>query len=286
MRDDNSLDLVDALNSAIKANRAEIILSQSDVVRLTKLDVREQEGLAALLFRRSDPNAAVPIFEHAKTRKLRKSDKSSDEAVAVSSHLFINLREIKGQHNSTHRAIIEEMPGIGRTYMQNIINIVLRDTPYMYEHRGGDDKETYSIVTVDGIKSETIADSLKDSAIQHVTLTRPGKLTGMDTEGLVSPVDETLRLIIRAKHGRVVEFLERIKTWMRINGWTNMLVRVDMPDHRSRNVSIEREAGAAEALFVRADPIDVTTALDVCSDVISDELCARAKEFFARRTGW
>jgi molybdopterin/thiamine biosynthesis adenylyltransferase len=35
---------VSALNSAINANRAEIILSKSDVVRLTKLEIREQEG--------------------------------------------------------------------------------------------------------------------------------------------------------------------------------------------------------------------------------------------------
>jgi hypothetical protein len=44
---DDSIDVVSALNSAINANRAEIILSKSDVVRLTKLEIREQEGLAA-----------------------------------------------------------------------------------------------------------------------------------------------------------------------------------------------------------------------------------------------
>jgi len=277
----DTLDVAHILRQAIDANKAEMVLSTSDVVRLTDLEIRKKDGLAVLLFRRSDPMAAVPIFEHSRTRQLRKSDKSEDEGVAVSAHLFVHLTPFAGTEYPTYKAILEEMPSLGRTYIEHIIGDALRDYRYTYDDYGID-KETYSILELHGIKSEQLSDALKNSTIQHVTLTRPGSIEGMDSEGLVAPIEERFRLIIRAEPDKVLHVLGRIKEWMRGNDWKNMIVRVDMPEKRSRNVTVDREAGVADAFFVRSEQIDVKKALDNCSDIVSDELCAKAKTIFAQ----
>jgi hypothetical protein len=56
---------------------------------------------------------------------------------------------------------------------------------------------------------------------------------------------------------------------------------MDMPENRSRMVSLAREADAADILFVRSVPIDVKRPLDACTDTINEELVAKAQELFA-----
>src|SRR5262249_13496796 len=113
-----TLDVRSVLVTAIKANKAELVLKSQDVVRLTVLDVRPKQKIAVFLFRRSNPDAPAPVFEHIKTRKLRKSDKGPEEAPALSAHMFVRLGEIPDAAHPTYHAILEEVPGLSRTYIQ------------------------------------------------------------------------------------------------------------------------------------------------------------------------
>jgi len=190
-------DVEHALRDAMEAGRAQLVLRNQDVVALTAIDVRPAQRVAVLLFRRSDPNAATPIFEHQPTRRIRRADKADDEAVAVSAHLFVNLDGIEGGH-PTYRAIMEEVPGLGRSYVHHLIADILRDTTYLYTDRRGEQKETYTVLDFHGIKSDKIGDVMARSTIPFVQLVRPGKLEGFDTEGMVVPRDDKMTLSIRA----------------------------------------------------------------------------------------
>jgi hypothetical protein len=134
-----------------------------------------------LAFRRSDPNAATPIFENTRTNKLRRSDKRNDEAVAVSAHLLVDLTADEGP-NPTYKAVLEEVPGLGRTYVQGILAEVLRENKYNFKNRRGQDKETYTVIDLNGVKSQTIHGALETSAsVPYVMLVRPGNIEGLDS---------------------------------------------------------------------------------------------------------
>src|SRR5260370_6564737 len=152
--DNKKLHVREVLENAIKKNRASLVLKNKDVVRLTAMDVRPKDDIAILLFRRSDPEAATPIFEDERTRKLRKSDKKPTEAIAVSAHMFIRLGGIQDAGHPTYQAILEEGPGLSRTYVQTLLHDIVKDIRYEYTDKRGEKKETYTIVEFHGRKSQ------------------------------------------------------------------------------------------------------------------------------------
>lgn len=282
LADGETLDVQDIMAKAIKSGNAELSVQGSDVVRLTTMEVRPRDKLAVLLFRRSDPAAATPIFEHGRTRKLRKSDKKKEEGVAVSAHLFVHLTEIAGRGHPAYRTILEEVPGISRSYVQALLHDIVSDRSYEFTDHRGDKKQTYTLATLDGLKSEKVSGALKDSVVPYVTLVRPGNVKGMDTGGLVEAREERMKLVIKAKPKDTLEVLKKIQSFARRNEWSNMLVQVDMPEKRSRIVSIAREADAADILFVRSEQVQVASALDTATETINEELVTKAKEMFAK----
>ena len=135
-------DVVHVLQRAIVKGSAEITLANSDTVRITSCVVRERERVAVILFRRSDPAASTPFFEQPTTRALRKSDKKPDEAVAVSAHLFVSLDPIPNLENPMYKAIREEIPSLGRSYIEEVMQHVLREFVYTYNDRNGEENDT------------------------------------------------------------------------------------------------------------------------------------------------
>jgi hypothetical protein len=153
---------------------------------------------------------------------------------------------------------------------------LLRKHTYNYTDRNGEEKETHSIIEITGIKSQNLSDALKDSSIHQVVLSRMGSLGGMDSEGLICPRDETFRLYVKASPDKVSLTLAKIRSFAKANNWDDVVVRVDFPENRSRNVALDRDADAAEAFFVRAEQIVVRTPLEVCTDTINEELIDHA----------
>lgn len=280
-RDDGKLDVENVLQSAITRGKANFVLRNRDVVRLTAMDVRPKDNIAILLFRRSDPDAANPIFENEKTRKLRPSDKRPDEGIAVSSHLFIRLDGVEDAAYPTYCAILEEVPGLSRTYIQALLHELLSDARYNYTDQRGQKKETYTMVDFHGVKSEKVGGALKgESVVPSVTLVRPGNVKGLDTEGLVIPREERMKLVIRAEPRQTLRIIRKIQDWMGHHNWPKMLVQMDMPEQRSRLVALAREADAADILFVRSVPIDVKNQLEACTATINEELVEKAQALF------
>jgi hypothetical protein len=282
----DTLDVENALHGAIADGTAQTILQNHDVVRLTRMDVRADDNIVVLLFRRTDPDASTPIVENLDTRTLRPLDKQENDAMAVSAHLFIELGSIEGAIHPTYRAILEEVPGLGRTYVNHIFADVLRKLKYDYTDHRGDVKETYTIVDFHGIKSETIGNALRGAAMPYVELVRPGTVGGLDSEGLVIPRQQRMKLMLRATPAQTLPLLGRIKDWAFGEDWTDVLVRVDLPENRSRMVTLAREIDAADVLFVRSEEINVSQPLDVCTETINEELVAKAKGMFADAAGW
>lgn len=126
---DDSLDVESVLKNVIAQDRATITLRNQDIIRITDFHVDERNQIATILFRRSDPDASKAVYEHRPTRRIWKPNTTPDDAVAISAHLFINLESIT-EINPSYSAILEEIPGIGRTYIKAILANLMREVKY------------------------------------------------------------------------------------------------------------------------------------------------------------
>ncbi len=158
------LDALSILQDAVDAGTATIIIEDEDVVTLTDVKLTDEEDLVTLLFRRSDPAAPAPVFEDRRSRKksLRPSDKQPHEAEAVSAHMFVRLEARADRVHPTYPVVIEEMTGLGRSYMQGILRAVIGGRKYSFKDDRDHEHETYTIAEVQGVPSETIGDALRD----------------------------------------------------------------------------------------------------------------------------
>lgn len=275
---DDEIDVEDIVNRAIKDDRAKYVLKNKDVVRITKFDVRRDVGIGTFLFRRSDPDATTPMWEDQVTKKIRDADKSEHDALTFSAHLFVELANTGGAR-PMHRAILEEIPGLGRTYVQALLGDLLRGHKYEYKDRRGAIKETNTLVDFEGIKSDTLNKAVgQGSEIEYVELVKPPDVRGLDTESVV-PKEMRMKLYLRTSPDTAFPIINRIKAWSE-KEWKDVRVRINMPENRSRMVSIARTQDAADVLFVRARPVTVADPLKACTEIVNEQLLAKAIEHF------
>lgn len=276
--DEDRIDFQDIVGRAIDDDRAKLVLRNKDVVRITKLEVRKDLGVAILLFRRSDPDAATPVWEDQVTREIREADKKKDDALAVSCHLFVELKS-SGGPQPTHRAVLEEIAGLGRTYIQAILSDLLKSHKYNYKDKRGQLKETYTMIDFEGVKSDTLNKAVgQGSEIEYIELVKPPEVKGLDTEGVV-PRPVRMKLYLRTSPERALPIINKIKKWSE-NRWKDVRVRINLPEDRSRMVSVARERDAADVLFVRALPVKVKKPMKPCTDTVNEELLAEAVKVF------
>ncbi|WP_146617684.1 hypothetical protein [Rhodoplanes serenus] len=276
--DPEKIDVQDVINRAIAEGRAELVLRNKDIVRITKLDVRPDIGTAVFLFRRSDPDASTPMWEDQATRAIREADKKENDALTVSSHLFVELIS-NGGPRPMHRALLEEVPGLGRTYVHTLLSGILRSHKYNYKDRRGVDKETNTLIDFEGIKSENLNSAIgQGSEIEYIELVKLPEMKGLDTEGL-APREVRWKLYLKASPENAIPIINRVKKWSE-KEWKDVRVRINMPEDRSRMVSVARAQDAADVLFVRAVPVTVTKPMKPCTDVVNEELLSKALEVF------
>lgn len=279
------LDVADLLETAIANSKASVVVKQNDVITLTRLDLRPAQKLAVLLFRRSDPAAPTPIFEHQRTKKLRPADKQTDEAEAISAHLFIHLTPLPAER-PTYRAIMEEVPGLGRSYMQWLVKEVVRQAKYSYIDRHEETRETYTLPEFRGLPSESLGDALKTGEIKYVELVRPPRVQGLDVVGLI-PHPERMRLTVKATtRTAMLAAIDRVKLWSAKHDWPRLRVMIGTDNERSRVVDIAREQDAADVLFIKSEQVITKKPLDQCTAEVNDELADHAIKMFKDTKSW
>lgn len=283
--DDGTVDVLSVLQDALKADQATFVINKHDVVRLTAIEHLPKQEMVVLLFRRSDPDLAAPVFENRKTRALRLSDKGEDDAEAVSAHLFLSTRPAFTP-NPTYRAILEEVPGLGRTYVQAIMKQVLRDRPYEYEDDRGQAKNTYSVVVFGGVPSETLGQAIRRGGIKYIELVRAPRLDGLDTAGLVAHA-ERLKLSVKESDRGNLDIIRRVRGWANAHEWRDLRVQIATGDDRTRVVEVAREADAADVLFVKSELMtDIKPPLLQCTEKVHNTLSLRAADVLNSDAGW
>jgi hypothetical protein len=274
------MDIVTVVRQAIGQPTGELETRGNDVIRVAAVEIYPRRKMAALLFRRSDPNAGTPIFEHTVTKKLRRSDKQIDEGVAVSAHVFVHFGGTPDETLPTYNAILEEMHGVSRTYIQALLTKILRDYEYTYTDHRGEEQSTHTLVEFFGLKSEKVSAALQQSTVPYILLVRPGNIEGLDIGGEAVATDQRMKIVLKAKHGRTMDIIDKILPWARKRHWRDVVVRLNLPEDRSRMVFLTREQDAKDVLFIRSEPVKVKSRLDPCAETVNEELAAKAAQMF------
>lgn len=280
---DDTQDVSSILLDAIEKGIASYEVKQNDTVRITGLDIRPADDMAIILIRRRDEDAATQVFENGNTGDLWKPDVEPEQAPAISAHLFIRLTPSGGPY-PCHRVILEEIPGLGRTYIQYILQKVLAPFEYEYMDEKGKVKSTYTIPTISGIPSATLGEALRGGGIKYVELVRPAQLDGLDMTGLVSH-PQRMRLSVRSDQNPL-DMIARVRDWAVAHDWQNVRVQVETSDDRTKVVEISREADAADVLFIRSEVVNTRGLIDVCTDTINEELTSLAKARLLSDDDW
>lgn len=267
------LDVASVLSSAIGTPNGELVVEAKDTIRITRVQTFSDKNVLAVLFRRGDPDASRQIYETPEGR-LRESDKKPEEKVAISAHLFIDLHSPKGKPGR-HRAALEEVPGLGRTYVQALLSNILRAEEYDYMDRNGELKKTHTLISVDGVPDQKLSNG-SDFSISEVTLVRPPNVEGLDEPGVIAQ-EVKMRLKVETTDQNMMSKIGGIVRWAKSHDWDDVKVRVDLPEDRSRVVSVVRANDAADIVFLRSKLVKTKKPMEQCTDKINEELLDLAK---------
>jgi hypothetical protein len=276
----NKLDALSLLRASIGKEWGKINLASNDECKITQVSLSKDKKFAAVLFRRSSPDASTPFFGNRNTGALRKADRSDEEDLAVSAHLFIDMSFDNSRKNK-YRAILEEVPSLGKSYVHSVIYKILKSNEYSFTDRNGQDKTTFTACRFDGYASENLLQAIGKGSVPFVELVRTPVLDGLDSEAF-RVKEQKQRIYLRAGGGSVMEKIKTLKDWATGQNWDELRVQVRLPDGRSRLVPIAREDDAASVLFVRAQQVYVAADIDVCCENVEMQLFGQAIEVFSK----
>lgn len=280
----NETTVFSILKAAVDKKTAALKLPGGDTVRITAVAHRPADGVVVLIFRRRNPKASTQVYEHADSSGIREADRGPKEDPAVSAHLFVQTASHAGSLGS-HRAIIEEVQGLGPSYMKTLLDEVVRAIEYDAIDSRGAAVKTTTKIDLWGVPSENLKSSVQKNGFNYIEIVKDADLDGLDTEGInVKP--ERLRLYPKRIPGvDNASLLRRVKKWADGRGWSEVFVQVSEND-KTKVVKLGRDADAATTLFVRADPVTVATDIKACSDKVNEELLAKAVSMFADNASW
>lgn len=265
-----------ALHRAIKNNKASTVTANGDEVELLQAVHDQKRNTVVLLFHRGSPNAADPMYrkkdKKSRVVTVRAATKAADEEQSLSAHFVIST---KPETAGRYKCALEEVPGISLAAIEPIIASALREYPYDYTDRRGQSAETYCTVKSAGIKSATLADSLKRGHINYLTLIRPADPNLVDAEGIFHPMDQRMKIKIDKTTIDNKGFFDKLGDYIKgaqDEGWEHFDVDVTFENERHRTIKVERDQAAQEVLFVKAEEVTVIKELSLCTTTIVDEL--------------
>lgn len=282
--DGSDLTALHVLQVAADKKTAKHELAGGDTVRISKVVHRPADNLIIVLFRRRNPNAATQVFEDAEKESIRPAERGPKDDPAVSAHLFIDTRGTTADGATGYRSIMEEVQGLGSSYMKLLLDETVRAQEYDYVDSRSQPGKTSTKIDFFGVKSDNLSKTVTKNGFDFIELVKSPDLQGLDTEGLkVRP--ERLRIYPKRRGGGAAGLMGRVVDWAKSNGWDDVSVQVRVED-KTKVVKIGRDADAATTLFVKADLVRVSKDLPACSDVVNEELVREALKMFATNSGW
>lgn len=273
--------VLDAINEAINKDKAWIKQSNGEIVDLVKAEYDSANKTVVLLFHRANPDAADPTYRKKNKGKItvRVGDRDDEEEQSVSCHLLIRVTP---REYVKYYAVLEEIPGLSMATIREVMAKTLNEYEYKFDKKLKKktiEETTYCTIRAEGIKSETVADALKTGKANFITLTRTADAAYADSEGILEPVIETMKLRVK---GILEEANWKVKMGALIekakgDGWQKFNVEIALPGNRTRQVILDREQNAKEILFVKADQVSLDNEITICSTDFHADLVKKGR---------
>lgn len=264
---------VASLQMAVEAGQAvQLINNESAAIRIRGLEHDRQNEILFILFAYSDKNVTDPVFENLDTGDLRTEPKLDGEGVAVSAHMAIDLRPI-GQGVSSYKAVLEDVPGIGRSKIAPFMTYLFRQVPKaQWAAPDGSVKSCRPLFEINGRMSDTLRNDLEGGRLSMIELVQHHvEGDAFDEEGAIVEQVRSLKLSI-APQGigeNPIDFVNRIRGRARDMGYPNMKIRWTHGRQKSAEFGTARE-DAGDVLVFKTTQMRSEDPLSQCDEEIRE----------------
>lgn len=261
--------------------------SSFSVVETKYLD--DEERYFAILFQHANGRASDPAFAELKTGKSRTVRKQYGEGVAVSCHLIIDTQSFNKLHPNKYSAILEEVPGLTKGMIADILTYFLREnTNFSFLRKLENNKEiSYRpILKIDYLASHSFAESFKTGYLCGITATRTLKDTS-ELDEIGADVIREERLIIytpKSIRDRALNIIAKVIPLAKERGFSRLRISryenkrktttsYDIPDNI--NSYEETVQSISEAQFAVREKINLSSQIETCQNCIHTELSSK-----------
>lgn len=273
------------LNARVQAGSAVHKLDhEQKVVRVSQIAFypnERQPTHACLLLTYGDVTGADPSFGNMQTGAIRTARKRTNEANAVSAHLVVKLRFKSSHGNHWYDALLEDIPGIGKTKIQPALTAMLRECQgFDYVDMEGRNAQARPSFVLEPKDAEDLSRDVSGGSLKYFIAVKELAHTALDEEGYIEEVQETRKLRpADTVDGNGPTFLERLKNvfrWASANGYGQVKVVYDRRDGRGRTITLDSPREDSEDFLIKKiEKLELNNAIDQASDSIRDELVQR-----------
>lgn len=241
----------------------------------------QQPTHACLLLTYGDVTGADPSFGNMQTGAIRTARKRANEANAVSAHLVVKLRYRTRNGKRWYDALLEDVPGIGKTKIQPVLTALLCQCEhYGYENAEGQQDRARPRFVLEPKESEDLNRDVSRGSLKYFVAVKELEHMALDEEGYIEEVQESRKLLpAEVVDGTAPTFMQRLTNvirWASGNGYDRVKVVYHRNDGRNRTITLDSPREDAEDLLIKKiDKIELDMAIDQASDSIRAELVER-----------
>ena len=277
-----------ALRGVFEAGQAvQLLNKETAAIRLRDLQVDEENDILFLLLAYADKNVTDPVFETLENGELRTEPKLEGEGVAVSAHMAIDLRPNE-PGVSAYRAVLEDVPGIGRSKIAPFLTALYRQAPRIqWAAPDGSVKNCRPQFDIDGRMSDTLSNDLREGRLSMIELVQyhvDGD--GFDEEGAIVEQVRTLRLSVAPQGAgeHAIDLINRVRGRARELGYPNMKVRWTHGRQKTAEFGTARE-DAGDVLVFKTTEIRSDQALAQCDGELQEDRINGLRELLLEERG-
>lgn len=250
------------------------------IVRLAEIEwfpAPEEPTHACLLFTYGDVTGADPSFGHMGTGAVRTARKRANEANAVSAHLLVKLRYRIADGLRWYDALLEDVPGIGRSKIQPAVTAMLRDAAgFHYRDPEGQPAVARPALELMPKNSEDLLADLQRGKLRYFLAVKPLPNEELDEEAGVDQVQETRKLVpAQAPDSRASlrDMLRKVLRWANREGFDQVRLVYARHDGQGKTVTLDSPREDAEDLLInKIDEIELDAPIDQATEHVQREL--------------
>lgn len=258
-----------------------------------QVDVDEANNVATILFHYTDTNITDPAFKDMKSGEVRVEGKSTNEGIAVSAHLVINIDTINNSRDSIHLALLEMVPGLSKTLIERALTALFNGIIERPKWIVKDKEKNKSIkcrpsFSLKNIASESLTDGLKSRRLNLITLVTTAPSSDDFDEDDLTLKESQISFAVgkdltdEAKEKLIYNLSQKAK-----NKGYNVL-KVNYDDEYQGNKtgtfkSLDKEViKHAIGVFTKRSKINTSTMIVQCQKTLHSDLVFKCKELLCK----